>query len=289
MAPPATRLPRQRTRLTLAAALAAFLLTASASPAMGSVALGQIGPPAVGQCEGFDTVQATLTTGNSYTVPGDGTITQWSTYGGPNPGTMKLKVFRLIASPATYLAVGHAGPQSVTPNGTAGNTFPANIQVKAGDLLGVNAAGAWCILSDNGGQQLHYMGDLADGASAPFANPATRRLNVQAIFVPDNSFRLTKTTRTKKKGTVTLTFDVPNAGQLAGTGKGAKVSVTSPKPQGSVVAPGSGPSQLVVKAKGKKKRKLNDTGKVKLKLSVTYTPTGGDPSTQSLKVKLKKK
>jgi hypothetical protein len=28
---------------------------------------------------------------------------------------------------------------------------------------------------------------------------------------------------------------------------------------------------------------------VKLSVAVTYTPTGGDPSTQSVKVKLKKK
>jgi hypothetical protein len=43
-----------------------------------------------------------------------------------------------------------------------------------------------------------------------------------------------------------------------------------------------------VKAKGKKLRTLNDTGKVKVTASVTYTPTGGDPQTQQLKVKLKK-
>jgi hypothetical protein len=45
---------------------------------------------------------------------------------------------------------------------------------------------------------------------------------------------------------------------------------------------------LLIKAMGKKKRKLNETGKVKLNVAVTYTPTGGDPSTQSIKVKLKK-
>ena len=45
---------------------------------------------------------------------------------------------------------------------------------------------------------------------------------------------------------------------------------------------------MLIKAKGKKKRKLNDTGKVTLNVAVTYTPTGGDPSTQSVKVKLKK-
>ena len=54
----------------------------------------------------------------------------------------------------------------------------------------------------------------------------------------------------------------------------------------TVNAPGA--AQLLIRAKGKKKRKLNETGKVKLNLAITYTPTGGDASTQSTKVKLKK-
>jgi hypothetical protein len=45
----------------------------------------------------------------------------------------------------------------------------------------------------------------------------------------------------------------------------------------------------VVKGKGKKRKTLNRTGKVKLNLAITYTATGGEPSTRSLKVKLKKK
>ena len=45
---------------------------------------------------------------------------------------------------------------------------------------------------------------------------------------------------------------------------------------------------MLIKAKGKKKRKLNETGKVKLNVAVSYTPSGGDPSTHSVKVKLKK-
>ena len=45
----------------------------------------------------------------------------------------------------------------------------------------------------------------------------------------------------------------------------------------------------MVKATGKKRKKLNKTGKVKLSVAVTYTPTNGDPGTESVKVKLKKK
>ena len=47
--------------------------------------------------------------------------------------------------------------------------------------------------------------------------------------------------------------------------------------------------KLTIGAKGKKKRALNETGNIKVKSKITYTPTGGDPSTQSVKVKLKKK
>jgi hypothetical protein len=54
----------------------------------------------------------------------------------------------------------------------------------------------------------------------------------------------------------------------------------------TVTAPGK--VRLTIKAKGKKKRKLNETGKVKIKPNITFTPTGGDPSTQSPKLKLKK-
>ncbi|HEY6654678.1 MAG TPA: hypothetical protein VI028_11160 [Solirubrobacterales bacterium] len=52
---------------------------------------------------------------------------------------------------------------------------------------------------------------------------------------------------------------------------------------------GAGQAQLLIKAKGKKKRKLNETGKAKLNVAITYTPTGGDPNIQSVKVNLKKK
>ncbi len=55
----------------------------------------------------------------------------------------------------------------------------------------------------------------------------------------------------------------------------------------TVSAPGK--VKLTIKAKGKKKSTLNETGKVTVKPKITYTPTGGDPSTHSVKVKLKKK
>ncbi|HEY6653887.1 MAG TPA: hypothetical protein VI028_07150 [Solirubrobacterales bacterium] len=44
-----------------------------------------------------------------------------------------------------------------------------------------------------------------------------------------------------------------------------------------------------IKASGKKKRKLNETGKVKVAPTLTYVPTGGDPTSQSTTLKLRKR
>ena len=41
--------------------------------------------------------------------------------------------------------------------------------------------------------------------------------------------------------------------------------------------------------RARKRRKLNETGEVKPDVAITHTPTGGEPKTQSMMVKLKKK
>src|SRR5262249_33976206 len=120
-------------------------------------------------------------------------------------------------------------------------------------------------------------------------NPRTNvRANLTAVLNPTNTFTLGAPTRNKKKGTAAITVnDIPNPGELTGSGNGVNASSAS----GAVISKsvGAGQAQLLIKATGKKKRKLNETGKVKLNVAITYTPTGGDPSTQSVTLKLKKK
>jgi hypothetical protein len=111
----------------------------------------------------------------------------------------------------------------------------------------------------------------------PLAGPAP---------LPSNHFTLGKLKRNLTKGTATLTIDVPNPGELTGSGKGVKVANAAVISK-TVSAPGA--VKLTIRAKGKKKTTLNATGKVKVKPKITYTPTGGKPSTQSIKVKLKKR
>jgi hypothetical protein len=269
-------------------ALAALSLTIGASPARASVTIGQLAEPNAGNCDaGVDFVQLGVSSGNQYVVPGNGTITSWTVEPAGDRGTLTMKIFRKLGDPPRFQVVGHAGPQTRTLGGVAGNTFPANVRVRPGDLLGLHTVTATpCAFKDPGGRPAVFSGDLADGEAATFGLEAEFDLDIQAVFVPDNTFSLGGTTRNKKKGTATLTVNVPNPGELTGSGKDVKVAGAAVISK-TVTAPGD--VKLTIRAKGRKKRKLNDTGKVKVNPKITYTPTGGDPSTQSKRLKLKQK
>jgi hypothetical protein len=269
--------------------LAALALTATGSPAGASVTIGQThGPPNNACTSFFDRIQPTVTSGNSYVVPltiAAGTITSWSTEAGG--GALTMKVYRPLGG-ARYLVVGHDGFRDLTPGL---NAYSVSIPVKAGDVLGSSTPGdagmPGCSFTVPGDSYLARDGNLADGQQEDFLTTSTdRRLNISAVVVPSNAFTLGAITRNKKKGTALLAVNAPNPGQLTVSGNGVK-SAAAHSAATTVSAPGT--VSVLIKAKGKKKAKLNDIGKVKVKPTITYTPTGGDPSAQSTKVKLKKK
>jgi hypothetical protein len=283
----------------LAVSLGVLWLAASVAPAA-AVTIGQLAPgaPPLATCnnEPFDLLQPTVTSGNPYVVPSMPPatvleVTSWSTNAAAVAGQRyTMKIFRKVAEPTTYMVVGHDGPRDLTS--AAVNTFSTSIPVKPGDVLGMNdndgsAVDNACNFSVAGGDSFLFLGgNLADGQADTFTAETEAqlyRLNVTADVDPSNSFTVGAISRNKKKGTATLTINVPNPGELSGSGKGVKVAAAMTSKTVS-----SGEAKLTIKAKGKKKRTLNEAGKVKVKPKITYTPTGGDPSAQSVKVKLKK-
>ena len=280
--------------LSVASVVAALSLAASASSSWAAVTLGQTGSPATTCADNIDRLQPTVTSGNGYVVPSTGgisnwTVTSWSTQALSGAGqTLAMKVYRPLGG-STYMVVGRNGPHPLAVSTL--NTFPASVAVKAGDVLGLSttpdAGLPGCRFGADG--HLSHTGNLADGESGEFdAGGLNGRLNVSAVIAPTNSFKLGDVDRNRRKGTATLTVeDVPNPGELTGSGNGVKASSAGRAVTSKSV--GAGQAQLLIKAKGKKKKKLNQKGKVKLNVAITYTPTGGDPSTQSVKVKLKKK
>ena len=285
--PLASRGPRLLRRFALAASLAALSLAPSASSAPASVTIGQFVAAPTGCAGNNDWAQVSVASGNPYVVPGNGTITSWSHIAGAGAGQeMTMKIWRSVFG-TTYTVVGHDGPRTLTASGL--NTFPAGVPVKTGDVLGFHSgttSPSACLSAITPGDAvLDRFGDAADGESPTFTATIVRHLNITAVFEPSNSFTLGAITRSKKQGTATITADVPNPGELTGSGKGVKVAGAAVI---SKIVTAAGDVKLTIRAKGKKKRTLNETGNVKVKPKITYTPTGGDPSTQSVKVKLKK-
>jgi hypothetical protein len=269
---------------------ALLCMLAVASPAAAATTIGQLGTGSTTPCNSsnLDVVQPTVTSGNSYVVPaGGGLITQWSTRtGGDLNRSLEMKVFRRIGDPAKYQVVGHDGPHVLNPGMV--NSFPVTIPVHPGDVLGLNTIDATdfnssCAFEVPGETPFYRVGDLADGDSGDFTADVDLRLNITAVVEPkpSNAFTFGKVTKNRKKGTAGLAVDVPGPGALALSGKDVRSQQST--------ASGAGTVALSVRASGKAKKKLAANGKASVKVSVVFTPTFGDPNTQTIKVKLSKR
>ena len=252
--------------------------------------LGQLNPgPTGGSCAAADFAQLNVGTGNSYTVPEAGTITQWSHNAAAGAGQMlTMKVLRKVADPLFFKVIG-LDTRPLSPSVL--NSFQVNIPVQAGDILGLNATAPSTACVFGGVPADTYLtkaGNLTPAdAGGSFTSSTGARLNVSAVFEPSNTVTVGSTTSNKKKGTATLNLTLPNPGDLTAAGSGVSAS-SAGHAQISKAVP-AGAAQLLIKATGKKRKTLNQTGKVKLNVTITYTPTNGAPGTQSVKVKLKKK
>jgi Ca2+-binding RTX toxin-like protein len=182
-------------RFSLAIVMAAAALTASASTANGAVTIGQTDPsipPAMSSCAGVNPqamAQPSVTSGNSYVAPADGTITSWSHNAfsaATQPVTMKL--FRLVGG-TTYRVVGHDGPRTLSGPGLV--TFSGiSVPVQAGDVLGLNAGTGsgfvQCMFPAPGDTMLYANpSDAADGQEVTFTTIPDRRPNISAVVEPD--------------------------------------------------------------------------------------------------------
>lgn len=308
-APPASRGGRLLKRFALATSLAALSLTASASPAGAATEIGSTFNPGTSYC-GNLLLQSISPPADPYAAPSAGVITAWSYEASEVPVQIQLKVGR-PAGTNQFTIVGESAVE--TALSIPLNSFPARVPVQAGDVIGIRPVtiGLPCIrgMAPGYSYSAYVMGnDVPPGTAATFNPPvADIQLDVAANVEPDadsdgfgdetqdrclgvpgptggcprNDFAFGKVSRNKTTGTALLTVKAPNPGQLALSGDGLKSA------SAAVNAPGD--VKLAIRPKKKKKRELNETGKVKVKPRITYTPTGGNPKTRSIKVKLKKK
>jgi hypothetical protein len=293
----------------------AFGLMAMASPASAGAAttVGELfpadnlcgpmvpGPPS-------PTFLQTTSPGNRYAAPSAGVITSWSHQAGPGPPELRLKVARPTGE-NSYTITGQSSFEDPDPNVV--NTFGGvRIPVRTGDVIGfaVRVSGSCGRASATGYGTSSIGSDVPPETNAEFTPVPTFQLSVSASLEPDcdgdglgdetqdpeisscsppppvrcDDFSLGRVTKNKKKGTAKLTVNVPCAGELA-------LAKTKNVKADEEIAEGEGDERLTIKPRGKAKRRLRTKGKAKVTVEVTYAPTGGQPSTQSEKLKLKRR
>jgi hypothetical protein len=182
----------RRVPLFLAVIVTSLCLCASAQA---DVTVGEVAP----QTPEFlcnlgptDVIQLATSGGNSYVVPAAGTLTSWSTAAAPGAGqAVSLKVYRPLGG-TVYSVVAQDGPRALTPSVL--DTFPIDIPVEAGDILGLNDGEAPLFnnacsfyTTASGDVEGGLLGDAAAGSSLNFEGIHTQpevKVNVEANLVP---------------------------------------------------------------------------------------------------------
>ena len=126
----------------------------------------------------------TVSPGDQYVVPADGVITSWSFQANGTPPTLKFKVGRAQGG-TVFTIVGESDLQTPAPN--ALNTYPVQIRVQAGDLIGFfDAVDGTCGSFAAGYAAQLGVGDVPPGSSASFPTfSSVPKLDVSATLEAD--------------------------------------------------------------------------------------------------------
>jgi Glycine rich protein len=142
---------------------------------------------------------------------------------------------------------------------------------------GAGGSGNGCPAGGGGGGS-SFAATIASGVSLTTDRTGSAAVVISSTLKPSNAFRLGRLSRDKRKGTGTLTVELPGPGVLSLAGQGLV-----PRHR-SVAAPMT--ARLPVKPRGRSMRLLSRTGQAKVTAKVTFVPSGGEPSTQSRTLKL---
>jgi hypothetical protein len=136
-------------RIWFASALAiAGLGLAAPAGASAATTLGETFPAMTdASCNGGpdnEVVQTGRASGLSYAAPSPGVLTTWSFQGSIESTTLTLRVFHPTGTPHQFKVVADGGPLQTIPASSPVQTFPTQISVEAGDLIGIHSTSGAC-------------------------------------------------------------------------------------------------------------------------------------------------
>ena len=177
----------RRFTLVAFAMLAVLAFGATAASTATTTTVGQTSATADYLCDAEFDLQTGVDSGTSFEVPaGNWIVTSWSTYAGSAGGSMGSMIFRPAGS-GSYTVLAETPVESLAPSVL--NTFPTNIHVQGGDLLGFWATGGAACATNTG-----LLPDI-NPADFPLSQPAVGdtvtptpfpgyRINISATLIP---------------------------------------------------------------------------------------------------------
>ena len=225
--------------------------------------------------------------------PVNGMVTTWRISAGITPGPAALRIVRPLAG-GLYISPG-ATPQMM-PAANSISTYSAQLPIQRGDLIGVDCCGAGgsTFFTQTSSPQTSRLdfepGPLGEGPGTAPAGSDTFEVLINADIDPTSAFTVSKPK--VKKGAISLTAQVPNSGTIvAGDPRdyalGAVGNKTLMLKYKNGVAAGPGAVSLTVRTTQAARALLRQRGHLKVPMKVLFTPTGGLPASQTLKVKLR--
>ncbi len=259
-------------------ATAVTLLCTAVPSSWATVTIGSdFSPPASGSTLCGCTMAQAALPGALVASPVNGTVVRWRIKAHPaGPGPFNLRVLRPLGTAALFL--GTSAPESA-PGGAikeSGTSLPISI----GDLIGVDSPGGAAIeFVDAPGASRQVWGTIpANGATAsPISSQEVENF-LNADIEPTSTVTVAKP-KADKKGTATLTVTVPNPGALAVTGRLVKSATAAPTAPGLV--------ELKLRPTPKTRARLREKGKARGRVQVSFTPSFGQASSQSVRLKLR--
>lgn len=271
--------------------------------------LGQLpsAGPELACAPGYNLAQVTVGSGPSYQVPSPGgTITSWQHRGyegfGYGAGSGRLQVWRSAGGQSLTL-VGQSNLETFAAGQV--QTFPAQIQVNPGDVLGlrIEDASLGCVFDVGGPHQIYSQGAGAPnpptGTTIAFTQGADGLLNVSATLEDPLELGGSKKQSSAKAVKVEVTcliacsatgegtVTIPSAGEPAKVAVAGRAKLKSALKPDSAEVPAGQTATLKLKLKGKAskqlKRALKSGKKAKAKVTVTVT-AGGTVTSEDRKI-----
>jgi hypothetical protein len=293
-----------RARGVVLLALALALLVPAA--AQGSVTIGsnlgrapEGAPSSYGCAPSCTLSQATLAAdrqaAGGLVSPVNGKVVLWRIRAA---GASTPTALRVIRSLGGGLWTGAGRSTTVTPATNAQSSFPTQLPIAIGDSIGIDCcqpSAQYFLLS--GGTENTWNPALAEGGAGTMASPVggPHEIAINADIEPNAAFVI-GAVKSGKGGKVTVTATLPNPGVLEGgdkrdTGLAAaaagKKKTKYLKRASAPVGVAGQTIRLLLKPTNAARAVLDAKGKLKTKAKMVFTPTGGSPSIQVIKVKLK--